>query len=162
MARVAAYGNVHSGSRPFSIAASAAWLSSRRSAAVAYAPNLRQRIRWFFRGAFDPNDWRLVQDNAAGIRYLPLTTDRHRRFGTRERVLDVARRFPDRLTISLNTLATRVLLDDNRRAYGVEYRKGARLYRAHVSPNAGPGESGTVYASGRSFCAAARSIPRSC
>jgi choline dehydrogenase len=115
-------------------------------AAVRDAPNFWQRIRWFLRGVFDPNDWRLVHDNAVGIRYLPLTTDHHRRFGTRERLLDVAKRFPGLLTISLDTLATRVLLDDNRRAYGVEYRKGARLYRAHVAPNRGPGEQGTVYA----------------
>jgi hypothetical protein len=74
-------------------------------AAIRQAPNLRQRLRWFFIGAFDPNDWRLVKDDATGIRYLPLTTDRHRRYGTRERVLDVARRYPDRLTISLNTVA---------------------------------------------------------
>jgi len=116
-------------------------------AAIRQAPNLRQRLRWFFIGAFDPNDWRLVKDDATGIRYLPLTTDRHRRYGTRERVLDVARRYPDRLTISLNTVATRVLLDDQRRAYGVEYRKGARLYRAHVAPSVEPGEAGTAYAS---------------
>jgi choline dehydrogenase len=116
-------------------------------AAVRDAPNFWQRIRWFLRGVFDPNDWRLVQDDAVGIRYLPLTTDHHRRFGTRERLLDVAKRFPGLLTISLNTLATRVLLDTNRRAYGVEYRKGARLYRAHVAPNPEPGEAGTVYAS---------------
>ena len=116
-------------------------------AAIRQAPNLRQRLRWFFIGAFDPNDWRLVKDDATGIRYLPLTTDRHRRYGTRERVLDVARRYPDRLTISLNTVATRVLLDDQRRAYGVEYRKGVRLYRAHVAPSVEPGEAGTAYAS---------------
>ena len=116
-------------------------------AAIRQAPNLRQRLRWFFIGAFDPNDWRLVKDNATGIRYLPLTTDRHRRYGTRERVLDVARRYPDRLTISLNTVATRVLLDDQRRAYGVEYRKGVRLYRAHAAPSVEPGEAGTAYAS---------------
>lgn len=116
-------------------------------AAIAYAPNLRQRFRWFLKGAFDPNDWRLVQDNAAGLRYLPLTTAGHRRYGTRERVLDVASRFPDRLTISLDTLATRVLLDENRCARGVEYRKGARLFRAHLAPGSGPGETGTVYAS---------------
>jgi choline dehydrogenase-like flavoprotein len=115
--------------------------------AVEHAPNLRARLRWFLKGAFDPNDWRLVRDNAIGIRYLPLTTDRHRRFGTRERVLDVARRFPDRLAISLNTVATRVLVDENRRAYGVEYLKGSRLYRAHLSPNPGSGEAGAVYAS---------------
>jgi choline dehydrogenase len=111
------------------------------------AGNPLQRLRWFLRGLFDPNDWRLVTDNAFGIRYIPLTTDNHRRYGTRERVLRVARCHPDRLTISLNTVATRVLLDDNRRAYGVEVRKGERLYRAHVTPNPGPGEQSTVYAS---------------
>jgi choline dehydrogenase-like flavoprotein len=116
-------------------------------AAIRQAPNLRQRLRWFLIGAFDPNDWRLVNDDATGIRYLPLTTDHHRRYGTRERVLDVARRYPDRLTISLNTVVTRVLLDDQRRAYGVEYRKGVRLYRAHLAPNVEPGEAGTAYAS---------------
>jgi choline dehydrogenase-like flavoprotein len=115
--------------------------------AVAFAPNLFLRIRWFLKGFFDPNDWRLVRENAAGIRYLPLTTNRHRRTGARERVLDVARRFPERLTISTHTLATRVLLDEHRRAYGVEYRRGARLYRAHVSPSKDAGEPGTVYAS---------------
>jgi len=119
------------------------------SAAEAFleAANPLQRLRWFLRGLFDPNDWRLVTDNAFGIRYLPLTTRRHSRYGTRERVLDVAGRYPDLLTISLNTVATRVLLDDNRRAYGVEIRTGPRLYRAHASPNPDSGEPGTVYAS---------------
>jgi len=116
-------------------------------AAINDAPNLRQRLRWFLKGVFDPNDWRLVRENATGLRYLPLTTDRHRRYGARERVREVACRHPDRLTISLDTLATRVLLDDNRRAYGVEYLRGARLYRAHKTPNDNPGERGTVYAS---------------
>jgi choline dehydrogenase len=111
------------------------------------AGNPRQRLRWLLRGQFDPNDWRLVEENASGVRYLPLTTSRHGRYGTRERVLDIARRYPNRLTISLNTVATRVLLDESRRAYGVEYRKGPRLYRAHVTPGAGPGEEGTVHAS---------------
>jgi choline dehydrogenase len=116
-------------------------------AAVRDAPSFWQRIRWFLRGMFDPNDWRLVRENAIGIRYLPLTTCRHHRYGTRERLLDVKKRFPDLLTISLDTLATRVLLDQNRRAYGVEYRKGSRLYRAHVTPSVSPGEQGTAYAS---------------
>ena len=36
-------------------------------AAIRQAPNLRQRLRWFLTGAFDPNDWRLVNENATGI-----------------------------------------------------------------------------------------------
>ncbi len=116
-------------------------------AAMRATPRLRDRLRWFARGLFDPNDWRLVRDDAIGIRYLPLTTDRSRRVGTRERLLDVARRFPDRLTIGLDTLVTRVVLDEHQRATGVEYQRGARLYRAHVQPAAEAGERGQVTAS---------------
>src|SRR5262249_19827911 len=47
----------------------------------------------------------------------------------------VARRFPDRLRIVLNALATRVILDDRHRAIGVEYLEGERLYRAHMPPH---------------------------
>jgi choline dehydrogenase len=89
----------------------------------------------------DPNDWRPVAADAIGLRYTPLTTRRHTRIGTRERVLDTAANYPDRLRIELDALATRVLLDAQNRAYGVEYLKGERLYRAHGRPGAGPGVS---------------------
>ena len=46
----------------------------------------------------------------------------------------MAKRYPDRLRIELNALATRVVFDDRNRAIGVEYQKGERLYAAH--PNA--------------------------
>jgi choline dehydrogenase-like flavoprotein len=115
--------------------------------AMRATPRLRDRLRWFARGLFDPNDWRLVRDDAIGIRYLPLTSDRRHRTGTRERLLDVARRHPGRLTIGLDTLVTRVLFDDTQRAIGVEYARGARLYRAHVRPAAAPGAPGVVRAS---------------
>ena len=58
------------------------------------------------------------------MRYTPLTTASHRRAGTRERLLDVAERHPDRLCIELDALATRVLLDESKRAIGVEYLQG--------------------------------------
>jgi len=88
------------------------------------------RIRWAIEGVFDPNDWRLVEQNSVGIRLVPLATRNHSRVGTRERLLQVARRFPDRLKIELNALATRVLFDGAKRVVGVEYLKGERLYRA--------------------------------
>lgn len=115
-------------------------------AAMRATPRLRDRLRWFFTGWFDPNDQRLVRENAIGIRYVPLTTEGHRRVGARERLLEVRKRCPAHLTIQLDTLVTRVLLDDHRRAYGVEYRRGARLYRAHVAPNDVEGEIGEAYA----------------
>lgn len=87
----------------------------------------------------DPNDWRLVTQNAVGVRYTPLATRNHARMGTRERVLETAQKHPDRLRVELNALATRVLLDDRNRAIGVEYLKGERLYRAHGQPGTGSG-----------------------
>ncbi|HVQ41897.1 MAG TPA: GMC oxidoreductase, partial [Vicinamibacterales bacterium] len=101
-----------------------------------------------FDSKLDPNDWRVVEDDAIGLRYTPLTTKDHRRVGARERVLDVSRRHPDRLKVELNALATRVLFDDAKRAIGVEYLSGERLYGADPRANsAGPGKVRRAYAS---------------
>jgi len=94
----------------------------------------------------DPNDWRVVTDDAIGLRYTPLTTRNHQRVGTRERVLDVGRRHPDRLRVQLHALATRVLFDDRNRAIGVEYQSGQRLYGAHPRPSTEPGKVRQVFA----------------
>ena len=107
---------------------------------------LWERFRWFFLGRGDPNDWRLVRDNACGVRYLPLATKKHTRMGTRERVLEVAKKHPDKLTIEMHALATRVIFEENR-AVGVEYLKGARTYRAHVPPSDERGEKREARAS---------------
>jgi choline dehydrogenase-like flavoprotein len=99
-----------------------------------------KRLWWALIGRFDPNDWRLVKDNAVGIRLPPLATIKRHRNGTREFLLDVQARHPGNLTIELDALATKVLFDANNRATGVEYLKGERLYQAHWQPNPGPGE----------------------
>jgi choline dehydrogenase len=88
----------------------------------------------------DPNDWRLVTENAVGVRYTPLATRNHARMGARERVLETAQKYPDRLRVELDALVTRVLLDRNNRATGVEYLKGERLYRAHGQPATAEGK----------------------
>ncbi len=106
-----------------------------------------KRVRWLFQGQLDPNDWRLVQRNSIGLRYVPLSTSNHARTGTRERVLEVACKHPDRLRVELNALATRVLFDDSQRAIGVEYLKGRNLYRAHARPSAEHGELRSLFAS---------------
>jgi choline dehydrogenase-like flavoprotein len=119
------------------------------SAWVAFknAGSKRDHLRWLLKGALDPNDWRLVRESAGGVRHTPLTTRNHSRVGSRERVLEVAGRYPDRLRIELNALATRVLFDDDNRAVGVEYRKGKNLYRAHAVPSEEAGELRTALAS---------------
>ena len=105
------------------------------------------RLHWLAQSALDPNDWRTVRENAFGIRYVPLTTRNHIRVGSRERILDVVQKHPDRLRVELNALATRVLFDTSNRAIGVEYLSGERLYRAHAHPSEAPGELRQVFAS---------------
>jgi len=83
----------------------------------------------------DPNDWRPETEHLSGICYTPLTTRNHARMGSRERVLETARKHPN-LKLQLNALVTRVLLDENQRAIGVEYEEGNRLYRANCRPPA--------------------------
>lgn len=110
-------------------------------------PDPAKRVRWLFEGQADPNDWRVVQDNGIGLRYPPLATRNHARIGTRERLQDIQTRYPDLLKIELNALATRVILDGNNRAIGVEYLKGEKLYKAHRNPSSEPGELRSVHAS---------------
>ncbi|HMH52760.1 MAG TPA: GMC oxidoreductase [Candidatus Acidoferrum sp.] len=106
-----------------------------------------EQARWWFKSQLDPNDWRRVRDNISGACYAPMTTSRHRRTGARERVMDVACKYPDRLTVELNALATRVLFGEGNRAVGVEYLKGERLYRASGGAAGNGGELRTVNAS---------------
>jgi choline dehydrogenase len=109
--------------------------------AIAELEHPLKRLFWFFRSKGDPNDWRVVRRNAFGIRYVPMTTLNAARVGTRERILDVTRRFPDRLRVEIDALATRVMFDADNRAVGVEYLKGESLYRAHPNPRQQAGEA---------------------
>jgi choline dehydrogenase-like flavoprotein len=109
-------------------------------AAIARLEHPLKRFFWFLRAKGDPNDWRTVRRNAFGLRYVPLTTADHARIGSRERLIDVQRRHPDRLHVELDALASRVLLDGSNRAIGVEYLKGKNLYRAHAHPASAEGE----------------------
>ena len=119
-----------------------------RSAAAALEGSSRfvTWIRLLFRSFGDPNDASVLQTAAEGLYYTPLTTRRHARNGARERVLAVAGRWPDLLQIRLHALVTRVLLDDQNRAYGVEYQRGRNLYRAHELSGGSAGDRVTIRA----------------
>jgi choline dehydrogenase len=78
--------------------------------------------------------------------FLPLHVNNGTRSSTRDYVRAVAAACPNHLKVELHALAARVLLDDDRRAVGVEYLKGASLYRASASPSAEPGERRTIRA----------------
>ena len=110
-------------------------------------PDPIERIKSQLEGQSDPNDWQVVERNGTGLFYTPLATKDHKRMGTRERLLDIQAKYPHLLKIELDALATRVLLDENNRAIGVEYLKGKKLYKAYKNPSSESGESRTVYAS---------------
>ena len=103
--------------------------------------------RWTLKGQLDPNDWRLVRDDAVGICYTPLTTRGHQRSATRERLLEAAQKYPDRLKIELNALASRVLFTEQNRALGVEYLEGEKLYRPHPGSSSKSGTLNQAFAS---------------
>jgi choline dehydrogenase len=109
--------------------------------AFADAPNPEDRVRWLLESQLDPNDWRLVKENAFGLHFTPLATRNHQRMGTRERLVETQQAHPGQLTIELNALATKVLFDEHNRAIGVEYQKGERLYRAAANPSATAGQT---------------------
>jgi choline dehydrogenase-like flavoprotein len=105
-----------------------------------------QQIKEGLVGKLDPNDWRLDRRAAEGIHYTPLSTHNHARNGTREFLLEVARKHPDRLRIELDALATQVVFDDEdkTRAVGVTYLKGRHLYRASHRPSSHAGTEHTL------------------
>ncbi len=116
-------------------------------AALARAGEPVEEVWWTLQSQLDPNDWRLVKKNAVGLSYAPLTTSRHQRSAARERVLETARKYPDRLKIELNALATHVLFGEGNRAVGVAYLKGERLYGAAARPSPEAGVPREVRAS---------------
>lgn len=78
----------------------------------------------------DPNDWQLVRQSGEGVCVVPLSTRNGRRVGSREYIRRVQKECGQRLVVRTHALATRVLLDGNRRATGIEYLAGRHLYRA--------------------------------
>jgi choline dehydrogenase-like flavoprotein len=116
---------------------------------AAFARDLRhpaRRLLHWLRGAGDPNARTWDGRGYEGLCYTPLSTHRHQRRGARERLLQAREKHRERLHIELDALAVRVILDDDGVARGVEYLRGARLYRAHVAPSSAPGETRQVRA----------------
>jgi choline dehydrogenase len=93
------------------------------------------RILSWLRRRGDPNSRTWLRQSFEGLSFTPISTRDHVRVGPRERLLAVAAKHPDRLHLETDALATRVLLDTDGRARGVEYLKGERLYRAHPNPS---------------------------
>lgn len=98
---------------------------------------------------FDPNDWNSVKSHSEGLCAVPLTTYQGKRAGPREYIKAVEQQCNGLLTVKLNTLVTKVILEDanaegqqpgRKKAVGIEYLEGKRLYRADRQPST-PSES---------------------
>jgi choline dehydrogenase len=101
----------------------------------AEVPSLLELFRLTY-ARLDPNRW-FEQDAArTGVFNTPASILYGVRSGVRERVLAVRARYPERLILLPNALATEVVLEGGR-AVGVRYIEGAHQYRA--SPRAQTG-----------------------
>jgi choline dehydrogenase len=94
-----------------------------------YRGFLRRILRWFHTDD-DPNDERNRAAYEGVTTTIPLATRNGKRNGTREFIRCVQEKHPDRLIVKMGNLATRVILDDDKRAIGVECWEGENLYRA--------------------------------
>jgi choline dehydrogenase len=102
----------------------------RKGTLAGWLNHVGERLTRFLVGESDPNDKRLQGRLAEGVCEIPLSTVSGRRNGARERILSAAARH--KLTVACDALVTRVLLDSDKRAIGVEYLKGE--HRFHASP----------------------------
>ncbi|NVJ61014.1 MAG: GMC family oxidoreductase N-terminal domain-containing protein [Gammaproteobacteria bacterium] len=78
----------------------------------------------------DINHWRVAFGEEGAFIPAMATNRDGQRHGVREYLLATQARYPDRLTIRTGALVSKVLLDDNKTAVGVEYMEGSKLYRA--------------------------------
>lgn len=114
-------------------------------------PDVVEDWGWFNRSHGDPNDQRLMDADASSLCVPPMSSLRHARTGPRDLLLAVQKRYPDRLTIRTNALVTRVQIDPgSRKASGVLYREGVRLYQAASLPHGVAGQE--------TFAAATREV----
>jgi choline dehydrogenase len=98
-------------------------------------------------GSMDPNDAERDAHGDQGLVFTPLATHEGKRVGARTRIREVAAKHPDRLVIRMHALVTRVIIDENSRATGVEYLDGAHLYRADPKVTDAAAPTRTVSAS---------------
>jgi choline dehydrogenase-like flavoprotein len=109
--------------------------------AAGLLPDVVKDWGWFTSSYGDPNDERLMDEEAATVCVPPMSSARHARTGPRDFLLEVQKKFPGNLTIRLNALVTRIKIDPaTRTASGVFYREGSRLYRASAQPHGEAGE----------------------
>ena len=88
----------------------------------------------YLRTWLDPNDWRVAGGSLRGLWLVPLATAHGRRNGTREHIQHTAAERHGNLVVRTGALVTKVVLDDEMAAVGVEYLDIPHAYGADPRP----------------------------
>ena len=94
----------------------------------------------------DPNRYQVTLGRREGVFLIPLAVNQGQRNGTRERILQAKNAQAGKLTVWENTYVTKIVFE-GKKAVGVEYAKGDKLYQAAPVNGAArgkPSETGTV------------------
>ena len=78
----------------------------------------------------DPNTWSYVQNKLDGVFNVPKSTYNGKRSSTRDYILETQKKYPFLLTIKTNSLVKKVILDEKKKAIGVEVLEGSHIYKA--------------------------------
>ena len=100
---------------------------------------------------FDPNNWETMKRRPEGLMLLPIAVRDGERSSPRDYLIDVQKKYPERLTIQTETLVTEIIFDrepgasGEPAAIGVRFLSGKHLYRAHPQPSNAVGTNGEVF-----------------
>ena len=100
---------------------------------------------------FDPNNWQTMKRRPEGLMLLPIAVRDGERSSPRDYLIDVQKKYPERLTIQTETLVTEIIFDREPGALGepvaigVRFLSGKHLYRAHPQPSNAAGTNGEVF-----------------
>jgi len=85
----------------------------------------------------DPNSWSYLKRKMNGLFNVPKATKNGARNGTRERIQDTLARYPHRLKLRTNSLASKLIFSEisPNQVVGVEYLSGSHLYKADPNHN---------------------------
>lgn len=83
----------------------------------------------YLQDKLDPNNYATTRADREGLYAIPTSTQHGARWSVRDHILETAAAYPN-LTVLTNCLVTRVLMDGDNTARGVEYLQGTNLYRA--------------------------------
>jgi Choline dehydrogenase and related flavoproteins len=100
---------------------------------------------------FDPNNWETMKRRPEGLMLIPIAVRDGQRSSPRDYLIEMQKKYPERLIIQTETLVTEIIFDrepgaaGEPAAIGVRFLRGKHLYNAHPQPSNASGTSGEVF-----------------